>query len=243
MAKLPGNTLGSPSPALMEPTASPKAGGSSTSAPKQGCSLPSALAGACSASALLRVACFMGESRVSGRAQAVTLHGHSTLASAPAFAASPRLQWLCWGWDGALMLLPRSQLGDKSGQACLGMMGPNGEEPGPAGCWCGAGAWLGCPHAPRHPSTAWQGHSDMGHRGLGAAIGLLPGSEGLGGEKPAGCGCDVSPQHPALFSLARLLISRSLLCWGMLFPCSTPSHPAAVRPPTGTKGSSVCSRH
>lgn len=40
MAKLPGNTLGSPSPALMEPTASPKAGGSSTSAPKQGCSLP-----------------------------------------------------------------------------------------------------------------------------------------------------------------------------------------------------------
>uniref|UniRef100_A0A8B9M2N9 Anion exchange protein n=1 Tax=Accipiter nisus TaxID=211598 RepID=A0A8B9M2N9_9AVES len=86
-------------------------------------------------------------------------------------------------------------------------MGPSREELGPAGCWCGAGAWLGCPHAPRHPSTAWQGHSDMGHRGLGAAIGLPPGSEGLGGAKPAGCGCVVSPQHPALFSLARLLIT------------------------------------
>lgn len=110
VAKLPGDTLGSPafeSPALTEPMASPKAGGSSTSAPKQGCSPPSAPAGACTASAWIRVTHFMGAGRVSGRAQAVTLHGHSALAPAPAFAASPRLQWLCQGWDGALTL-PRS---------------------------------------------------------------------------------------------------------------------------------------
>lgn len=108
MAKLPGDALGRPafeSPTLKEPTVSPKAGGSSASAPKQGCSLPSDPTG--TRFCQLRVTRFMGEGRVSGRAQAVTLHGHHGLASAPAFVASPRLQRLRWGWDNALVL-PKS---------------------------------------------------------------------------------------------------------------------------------------
>jgi len=151
VTKLLDNALASPgfkTPALMEPTASLKDGGSSASAPEQGCLLSSAPAGACAASAQLRVTRFMGVGRVSGSVQAATLYGHSAHASAPAFAASPRLQQLRQGWDGALMLPSssclaclRKRLGGRAGQAWPGMVGPNRKELGPQ---LGAGVGQEC---------------------------------------------------------------------------------------------------
>lgn len=131
----------------MEPTASPKVGGSSDSAPKQGCLLPSAPIGAHTVSAWLKLTHFTGEGKVSGS----DLHRQSTLAFAPAFAASPRLQRLHWDWESVLML-PRSSMSRKVtrevGQGRLGCwtMGPKREELGPAGCWCGAGCDVPTPH-------------------------------------------------------------------------------------------------
>lgn len=117
----------------------------------------------------------------------MTLHRQSALAFAPAFAASPRLQWLHWGWESALML-PRSSMSREVtrevGQGRLGCwtMGPKREELRPAGCWRGAGEWPRCPHAPHHSFEARRGHRNMGGGGLGTVIGLPRGSEGLGGQ-------------------------------------------------------------